>query len=104
MDPDECTNLFIEISSSILPQKMHLLKESKLRKLHSQIGSILIFCKQLKREINITKKQNVQYYKLLRNRVKELVYKATYDYFNEHLNSHKQNPKLLWRSVCVYQV
>ena len=33
------------------------------------------------------------------NRVKELVQKATYDYLNEHLNSHKQNPKLLWRSV-----
>jgi len=36
----------------------------------------------------------------LRNRVKELVYKAKYDYFNEHLNSHKQNPKRLWISVC----
>ena len=45
------------------------------------------------------KKHNVPYYKLLRNRVKELVYKAKYDYFNEHLNSHKQNPKQLWKSV-----
>jgi len=26
-------------------------------------------------------------------------YKATYGYFNEHLNSHKQNPKYLWNSV-----
>ena len=25
--------------------------------------------------------------------------KANYDNFNEHLNSHKQSPKLPWRSV-----
>jgi len=45
------------------------------------------------------KKQHIPFYKLLRNRVKKLVYKSKYDYFNEHLNSHKQNTKLPWRSV-----
>jgi len=40
----------------------------------------------------------------MRHKVKERTYKADYDYFNEYLNSHKQNPKLLWRSVNVYQV
>jgi len=52
-----------------------------------------------KRNYYHKKNKNVPYYKPLRNRVKELDYKAKYDYFNVHLNSHKLDPKLLLRSV-----
>ena len=35
----------------------------------------------------------------MRKRVKDIVYRAKYDYFNDHINGHKQNPKLLWKSL-----
>ena len=45
------------------------------------------------------KEQNVPHYKFMRKGVKEIVYRIKYDYFNDHLNCHKQTPKLQWKSI-----
>ena len=97
-DPDECTDLFIKLFSSIL-QKHAPLKRKRVKKVTQPNWFNPDILQAIKQRNYYHKKQNVPQYKFMRRRVKEIVYRAKYDYFNDHINGHKQNPKQLWKSL-----
>ena len=69
--PDECTNLFIEIFSSIL-QKHAPIKRKRVKKTTQPNWFNSNIVHAIKQRNYYRKKHNVPYYKLLRNRVRNL--------------------------------